>query len=435
MSAAPLTLDLTRLIRRLGHSTPTGIDRVEYAYARHFSASPDFALRAMTTDFLGPRLLRPQTLEHLLARAAAAWQAPSAGSATAARAVRDFLAAPAGTPAPKPPAPAARPPVWRRALAAIDGVVLRDQLAGRGRTAATLSAPGPQPPYLHISHSNLDHPGRFSWLDRYRGPAIFFVHDLIPLTHPEYCGRGEDARHARRMETVARHARLIIVNSAFTKRDMEAHLAARGLPAPPLATIPLGIEDAFRHTAAAAPPPAVPYFVVVGTIEPRKNHALLLRLWRRLVAEQGGRAPRLVVIGRRGWANEDVFALLDGASDLSRHVVECGGLDDADLLPLLRGARALLAPSFVEGYGLPCAEALALGVPVVASGIEAHREVCGSHATYLAPVDEAVWADAVMALTANAPAFAERTRGFAAPTWETHMARVEAILRTLPPGT
>ena len=113
---------------------------------------------------------------------------------------------------------------------------------------------------------------------------------------------------------------------------------------------------------------ASPYFVVLGTIEPRKNHLLLLNIWRRL-AEQQRSPPKLVIIGTRGWENEQVLDVLDRSVLVRPHVVEGSGMGDRGLMRLLANARALLMPSFAEGYGLPVVEALSLGTPVVASDI------------------------------------------------------------------
>jgi glycosyltransferase involved in cell wall biosynthesis len=139
-----------------------------------------------------------------------------------------------------------------------------------------------------------------------------------------------------------------------------------------------------------------PYFVIIGTIEPRKNHLLLLHLWRKMAGE--GVPPRLVVIGRRGWENEMVVDLLERSAALAPHVVEFGDLSDAETHRLLGGARALLMPSFTEGLGLPLMEAGVMEVPAIASDLPALREIGAAGTVYLDPLDGPAWRAAIIAL-------------------------------------
>jgi glycosyltransferase involved in cell wall biosynthesis len=137
-----------------------------------------------------------------------------------------------------------------------------------------------------------------------------------------------------------------------------------------------------------------PYFIVCGAIEPRKNHVLLLHVWRQLAEERGDRTPALVVVGKRGWNSESAIALLE-RSRVSRHVVEVAGLPTPALKRLMDGACALLAPSLAEGFGLPVAEAIAAGVPVIASDIDAFREMPAQDATLIDPLDGLRWLEAI----------------------------------------
>jgi glycosyltransferase involved in cell wall biosynthesis len=149
--------------------------------------------------------------------------------------------------------------------------------------------------------------------------------------------------------------------------------------------------------------------VALGTIEPRKNHALLLDAWEGM----GPQAPWLVICGARGWRNAATFARLD------RHpprVREAAGLTDGAVAALLQGARALLFPSLAEGYGLPLVEAAALGTPVVCSDLPICREVAGPGADFLDPRDPEAWAAAVMRLKDDT---SPRKR-MVAPLWEQH---------------
>jgi len=180
---------------------------------------------------------------------------------------------------------------------------------------------------------------------------------------------------------------------------------------------------------------AVPYFVVLGTIEPRKNHWLLLQVWRRLVEQMGTRAPRLVVIGQRGWNCENVVDLLERCEALRGYVTELPACSDAELSTWLKHAQALLFPSFAEGYGIPLVEALSIGVPVIASDLPAFREIAGEIPDYRDPLDGLGWIDCIKAFAETASpertAQLRRLASFSAPSWSTHFQVVEEFMERL----
>jgi glycosyltransferase involved in cell wall biosynthesis len=174
---------------------------------------------------------------------------------------------------------------------------------------------------------------------------------------------------------------------------------------------------------------------MLGTIEPRKNHWLLLQVWRRLIAGRGGQSPRLVIIGQRGWECENVADLLERCEPLAGMVTELPACTDADLATWLHHACALLFPSFAEGYGMPLVEALSRGVPVIASDLPVFREIAGDVPDYLDPLDGKGWmarieafADPVSPLRA---AQLKRLAGYSAPTWSAHFQVVEQFLERL----
>lgn len=288
--------------------------------------------------------------------------------------------------------------------------------------------------YLNTSHSGLLNERFARRLVQLGTRPVWMVHDLIPVTHPEYCRAGEAGRHAVRMEHALRHASALVANSRATSDSLRQFAQSRTLPLPPVRVAPLA--PALPRAAQGVPPPlAEPYFLVVGTIEPRKNLALLLHAWRRLVAQRGSGAPRLVIAGRRGWECEHVVDLLERCSELRGHVIEMPSCRDEELAAWLAHARALLFPSFVEGYGLPLAEALAFGTPAIASDLPVFREVAGDLPEYLDPLDGPAWLAAVERYAApDSPERAgqlERIAGFLAPTWDRHFEIVDALVDEL----
>ena len=379
-----LWLDLARLVERACIGSLTGIDRVELAYAETLIA-------------IAPQRVRFVMLGHWSGRLA---MLPD-------RATRAFLTA------------------LRQAWA--NGRPADCRPAALGllvRAAVASDAPAdPSAVYLLVSHRHLHRPAALQRaLRRSQAAFVPLIHDLIPLEFPEYGRPGEADRHRRRIATVARLADAVVVNSAATGAALAPYLP----PDMPVHVAPLGVAVPIATHA-----PRVserPYFLCLGTIEPRKNHMLLLHLWRRLVARDGDSAPGLVIVGQRGWENENVLDLLDRCPALTGHVEELGTVPDSHLTSLLRDARALLMPSFAEGFGLPVAEALAHGTPVLCSDLLALHEAGGSVPEYLDPLDGPAWYQAVQdyapAISPRRQAQLGRLPTWRGTSWETHVASV-----------
>lgn len=418
-----IAIDLTRLITRLSHASPSGIDRVDLAYARHVLGQSDERFGLVSTA-LGPRVLDRTAALAIVEAAVSGWEEDR--DATADPVYRALLAKLCTNPLSTGGSdPAARTGSRTR---------LRIETALGVLRASGHEALPRGTIYLHTSHLRLDRPTRFDWLyDRPDIRPMFFVHDLIPISHPEYGRPGEDERHAVRMETMARHAAHIIANSADVAAHFSRYLRHRGFLDHPVTVAPLGVEPAFLDAAARGGFVASkPVFVACGTIEPRKNHLLLLNLWRSLSADLGDRTPHLVLVGRRGWEAENIVDMLERCPAIRAHVTEVSGLSTHGLAALLRSATALLMPSFAEGYGIPVVEAAACGLPVVASDIPVHREIASSFAQFLDPLDGLGWREAILSLSDPASSsranLAKRFAGYHPPTWQQHFDTVELIL-------
>jgi glycosyltransferase involved in cell wall biosynthesis len=286
--------------------------------------------------------------------------------------------------------------------------------------------------YLNVGHTGLENPGLVSWVGKHDLRAVYLVHDIIPITHPQFCRPGEGEKHVGRMVNVLTSARAIIGNSQATLDEMADFAARQGL------LMPSGVA---AWISGSPKPPEIapshirgPYFVTLGTIEGRKNHLLLLNVWQSLIEEVGPDAPKLLIIGQRGWQANEVFEILDGAPALRTHVIELNSCSDGEVASLLSGARALLMPSFAEGFGLPVIEALQLGTPVIASDLEVYHEIAGDIPTYLDPKDQDAWVRAVLSFAADGEE-TERQRAAAAnyepPNWKQHFTTVEQFLGTL----
>ncbi|MBC8739233.1 glycosyltransferase family 4 protein [Paraburkholderia sp. UCT31] len=286
---------------------------------------------------------------------------------------------------------------------------------------------------LHTSHNGMEFGRYYSAVTRRQIRPVFMVHDLIPLTHAEYCRPGVDATHRNRMHTALEHASGLIMNSQATLDSLAAEAERANLPLPP--TVVARLASGVTPRPLAPRPIVTPYFVMLGTIEPRKNHWLILQAWRRLVEQLGTAAPKLVVIGRRGWECENVIDMLERCEPLKGVVIEEPHCSDEKLHAYLQHCQALLFPSFVEGYGMPLAEALALKVPVLASGLAVFQEIADDIPDYLDPLDGPGWLARIQAYAQpNSPerdAQLSRMGRFREPTWAEHFERVDAFLETL----
>ena len=142
-----------------------------------------------------------------------------------------------------------------------------------------------------------------------------------------------------------------------------------------------------------------------------------------------------MLVGHRGWENENVIDVLDRSRGLAPFLIEASGLSDAGLASLVRGATAVVAPSSVEGFGLPVAEALSLGIPVIASDIPAHREVGGSWATFIDPIDGLTWVrtlrDFVEAGSQQRAKAAEVVQNYRPMTLAAHVVHATAFVQAI----
>lgn len=391
-----MILDVSRLISRMHYSTPSGVDRVEMAYARGLLArlGEGLAFAAVHPTGLYGRLRRSAILSYLdeLERR---WSSEENGPER--RSVVSNL-----------------PQLFQ---------LLPQRPAGRGQKSV----------YIQVSPHHLAKVAKIRRiLDRENAQFACLVHDLIPIEFPEYARPDGAALHRRRIEAVTGLADLVIVNSAATGRAMQPWIDRSGrsiaMAVALLGTVPMVPTAPWQGDGR-------PYFVCLGTIEPRKNHLLLLHIWRHLAETlPAGRVPKLVIIGRRGWENEQVVDLLERCPALDGHVEELSGCPDRQLSAVLRGAKGLLMPSFAEGYGMPVAEALSVGTPALCSDIPALREVGGAVADYLDPLDGPAWARAIVDFAGDGPmrqAQLQRIPAWHNPTWDEHLDTVVTALAGL----
>ncbi|WP_395666462.1 glycosyltransferase [Methylocella sp.] len=426
----PVAYDVTRLATRVLSRTPNGIDRIDSAFAaRYLLARPDDAIAVMMGLAARPRVVSAAGAADIVEGVARHWgedETPEADDAHLR--VRAFLEGRA----PRTGAGAARVARGRTGRAQGVGAWLRRHGFPLGEAPETALPEGAR--YLNVSQFPLWIPGYFSWLrKRPDVRAAFFIHDVLPLEHPEYFRPAEFERHQRRLANLAAFAAGAVVTTGAVRAALRERLKPLGRADLPIHVAPIPPAPVFSRPAPARTASGgAPYFVACGTIEPRKNHLLLLHVWRELARRAPGEVPKLVLVGARGWENENVVDLLERCPAVAGHVVEASGLSTPGLKALLDGACALLAPSFAEGYGLPIPEALAAGVPVIASDIPAFHESGAGAIVPLSPLDGEGWLAAVRAFAREGSperaAAQAKARSFRPPDWDAYFAEVESFV-------
>lgn len=405
-----ILFDASRLLSRVQRTAPTGVDRVCLAYAEWLLSLSDVkvtpvrgrndqlvvvdeawfreCVAKLRSRWTGAFFERSLTEDEMRLMTALSSDVKSAESVI-------------GTPPPETAqAPGRRRRVWNQFV--------------RSRWTHKLPHGGL---YFNVGHTGLGDPRILTELRDRNIERIVLLHDLIPITHPEFCRPGDRDKHRERVVNTLTTASRIIVNSRYTADELIAFAARESITPPPIHAVHLGLEPTFLTPLTAATPR--PYFVHIGTIEARKNLAFLLTIWRRLAERMGDAAPQLVLVGRYGWENEAVLDHLQRSPALQGLVHQAADLPDSALATLMASARALLAPSSVEGFDLPAVEASALGVPLIASDIPAHRELV-PNAQLIDPLDGMGWLDALEKATKHPP----KAGRFSAPTWDGHFAEV-----------
>jgi glycosyltransferase involved in cell wall biosynthesis len=216
-------------------------------------------------------------------------------------------------------------------------------------------------PRLRVDGVDILHCPTFRGPFASRVPVVVTVHDLAVLRRPDWFNRWTRAYSRFAVPRVVRAAARVIAVSEFTKRELVAML---GVPEAKIRVVPNGVDEVF---APEGPRAEGDYVLAVGTLEPRKNLA-------RIAAAVEG---ELRVVGRPGW----------GGVEPPPNVVWLDDVGDEELARLYRGARCLVYASLYEGFGLPVAEALACGCPIVTSRGSAMEVLAGADATYVDPED------------------------------------------------
>jgi glycosyltransferase involved in cell wall biosynthesis/predicted GNAT family N-acyltransferase len=293
----------------------------------------------------------------------------------------------------------------------------------------------------------LDRGSLFRLLKR-RGVIIVLLnHDVIPLIHPEVCHPNTIVAFADCIADHMQYADYALTTSAGVDRDLRAtvqqflgrSISTRiiGLGADfgrePAIGGPMPGEDRATFEAAFPELSGLRFLLSVGTIEPRKNHQLLLDAFDRLEP----RDAAVVIVGRRGWQSEEMLDRYQARPDYGKRLFWYKAIDDDRLLGLYRHCHAAVMTSVYEGYGLPAVEALQQGCATVCSDAGALAQVTqGAAALFPSRDEDALFT--VLDRLYRDEAYRQRLRGqaraFVAPSWGETSARVRSVLDEVTSG-
>ena len=269
-----------------------------------------------------------------------------------------------------------------------------------------------------------------------------YIHDFIPLTHPEYCDAKLTEDFSRTISVALLQYDFALTVSRHVEGELRRLLAQSGYREIPIRAVPephavLSPEEGAAEdewSPAIADLYGVDFVLCVGTLCSQKNQALLVQVWNILIRE-GIEPPILVLVGRRGHNVNDLMAELKATRNLNGRVKVLEGLLDGELRTLYRNCLFTMQPSLVEGWGLPVGESLAAGKLCIASNTASIPEVGGDFALYIDPHDARGAANLVRKLLVDRTELQRLEekihREFKPRTWEQHVPALVAAVREL----
>lgn len=231
--------------------------------------------------------------------------------------------------------------------------------------------------------------------------SVVTVCDMTFFLYPKMHGIMKRVFFQQMMQISSKRADRIIAISESTGKDL-LHLL--GVTPDKIHTVLLAADDNFRPIGDCVKVGKIcrryglqpgEFFLYVGTLEPRKNVPALLHAYKDLL--DSGIQERLVIVGKKGWMFENIFATMQ-ILGLENKVIFTGYVPDEDLPYLYNGARLFVYPSLYEGFGLPVLEAMACGTPVVTSNVSSMPEIVGDAGLLVNPHEHSQLAQAIECL-------------------------------------
>ena len=238
-------------------------------------------------------------------------------------------------------------------------------------------------------------------------PTLLTVHDLSFVHYPDTFPSSLVEYLNRVVPWSVKRATHVLADSAATRDDLQR---VWNVPAEKITVLTSGVSNRFQPVANLESQRSVrqkyglgeqPYFLSVGTVQPRKNYQMLVRAFKQVAV----RLPhQLIIAGGKGWLADGLLQEIE-RQGLNERVQLIGFVDDDDLPALYSASTALVFPSLYEGFGLPLLEAMACGTPVLSSDASCLPEIInapeGDAGILIDPTDEAGWAEAMITVAEN----------------------------------
>jgi glycosyltransferase involved in cell wall biosynthesis len=240
------------------------------------------------------------------------------------------------------------------------------------------------------------------------------IYDIIPITQPQYCHQSTVFGFINYLSSNLKYADIIMVSTQSTLtaiNDLTDRLKINRING---VVVPLGsdfkktdeqIEQIDEEVAFIAKKKK--YILMVGTIEPRKNHKLLLDAYDNYLIDK---EINIIIAGRIGWNVNEFEKRLQAHSKFNKSIFHINGANDATIDYLYRNAFLVAFPTYNEGFGLPIIEAFERGTPVVASDIDVLKEVGGDFCQYFDPDNPKALADLILENYENEQIYYQRKR-------------------------
>lgn len=214
---------------------------------------------------------------------------------------------------------------------------------------------------------------------------VTFIHDISPILFPQWHPKASVWAHRLLLKNILKKTDLILSNSNFTKTEI-----IKKYPFTKNKTEVTHLACNFEEqpkTESSKSKIASPYFLYLGTIEPRKNITTLIKAFEIFKSKYKTQNINLVLAGAWGWKYKNIESTIKQSS-FKKNIICKGFVKEADKIELIKNAIAFIYPSLYEGFGLPVIEAMQLTCPVICSDIGSLKEVGQNHAFYFEPKNE-----------------------------------------------